>query len=127
MSRDKNLRQEHFCPGTAELQDGRFAELDLLSLFSRPLHLDFPSSQHTSGTMNSLRVARSVARARPTAFRAPLQRRSYADVAADKIQLSLALPHQVRSFRTPIGFWGLESVQENWLARWVQWYEGLVC
>ena len=46
--------------------------------------------------MNSLRVARAALRARPTALRAPLQKRSYADVAADKIQLSLALPHQVR-------------------------------
>ncbi|KAK3720178.1 delta subunit of the central stalk of mitochondrial F1F0 ATP synthase, atp16 [Vermiconidia calcicola] len=44
--------------------------------------------------MNSVRVARAALRARPTAMRAPLQRRSYADVAADKIQLSLALPHQ---------------------------------
>lgn len=45
--------------------------------------------------MNSLRVARSALRARPTAFRAPLQQRGYADVASDKIRLSLALPHQV--------------------------------
>ncbi|TKA32518.1 ATP synthase subunit delta, mitochondrial [Salinomyces thailandicus] len=44
--------------------------------------------------MNSLRVARSALRARPTAFKAPLQTRSYADVAPDKIRLSLALPHQ---------------------------------
>ncbi|KAF2484132.1 ATP synthase delta chain [Neohortaea acidophila] len=44
--------------------------------------------------MNSLRVARAAIRARPSAFRAPLQRRTYADVAPDKIQLSLALPHQ---------------------------------
>ncbi|KAK3711727.1 delta subunit of the central stalk of mitochondrial F1F0 ATP synthase, atp16 [Vermiconidia calcicola] len=44
--------------------------------------------------MNSVRVARAALRARPTAMRATLQRRSYADVAADKIQLSLALPHQ---------------------------------
>ncbi|RMY61099.1 hypothetical protein D0863_11390 [Hortaea werneckii] len=44
--------------------------------------------------MNSLRVARSALRARPTAFRAPLQQRGYAVVASDKIRLSLALPHQ---------------------------------
>ncbi|KAI6831612.1 ATP synthase subunit delta [Hortaea werneckii] len=44
--------------------------------------------------MNSLRVARSALRARPTAFRVPLQQRGYADVASDKIRLSLALPHQ---------------------------------
>jgi F-type H+-transporting ATPase subunit delta len=45
--------------------------------------------------MNAFRVARA---ARPAfnAFRT-VQRRGYADVAADKIQLSLALPHQVRS------------------------------
>lgn len=44
--------------------------------------------------MNAFRVARA---ARPAfnAFRT-VQRRGYADVAADKIQLSLALPHQVR-------------------------------
>ncbi|KAF2756583.1 epsilon subunit of F1F0-ATP synthase N-terminal domain-containing protein [Pseudovirgaria hyperparasitica] len=44
--------------------------------------------------MNSLRVARAVSRVRPTAFRAPIQRRGYAEVASDKIKLSLALPHQ---------------------------------
>ncbi|KAG8623438.1 hypothetical protein KVT40_008414 [Elsinoe batatas] len=44
--------------------------------------------------MSSLRVARSVLRARPTAFKPIVARRGYADVAADKIQLSLALPHQ---------------------------------
>lgn len=44
--------------------------------------------------MNTARVARAAIRARPTAFRALLQRRTYADVAPDKIQLSLALPHQ---------------------------------
>ena len=44
--------------------------------------------------MNAFRVARA---ARPAfnAFRT-VQRRGYADVAPDKIQLSLALPHQVR-------------------------------
>ncbi|THW15917.1 epsilon subunit of F1F0-ATP synthase N-terminal domain-containing protein [Aureobasidium pullulans] len=45
--------------------------------------------------MNSFRVARAALRVRPTAFAAPLARRGYADVAADKIQLSLSLPHQV--------------------------------
>ncbi|KAG2170723.1 epsilon subunit of F1F0-ATP synthase N-terminal domain-containing protein [Aureobasidium pullulans] len=44
--------------------------------------------------MNSFRVARAALRVRPTAFAAPLARRGYADVAADKIQLSLSLPHQ---------------------------------
>ncbi|KAK4547129.1 hypothetical protein LTR36_001350 [Oleoguttula mirabilis] len=42
--------------------------------------------------MNSLRIARSALRARPTAIRAA--KRGYADVAPDKIRLSLALPHQ---------------------------------
>ncbi|CAD0112750.1 unnamed protein product [Aureobasidium uvarum] len=45
--------------------------------------------------MNSFRVARAALRVRPTAFAAPLARRGYADVASDKIQLSLSLPHQV--------------------------------
>ena len=44
--------------------------------------------------MNTARVARAALKARPTAFRAPLQKRTYADVAPDKIRLSLALPHQ---------------------------------
>ncbi|KAJ9622347.1 delta subunit of the central stalk of mitochondrial F1F0 ATP synthase, atp16 [Taxawa tesnikishii (nom. ined.)] len=48
--------------------------------------------------MNSLRVAsRAALRAQPTAFRSAIARRSYADVASDKIKLSLALPHQVRT------------------------------
>ncbi|KXT19031.1 hypothetical protein AC579_8775 [Pseudocercospora musae] len=48
--------------------------------------------------MQSLRVARTALRASQTAFRAaPALRRGYADVAPDKIQLTLALPHQ----RTP--------------------------
>ncbi|KAK8124668.1 ATP synthase subunit delta- mitochondrial [Apiospora kogelbergensis] len=44
--------------------------------------------------MNSLRIARAALRARPAALRAPLQRRTYADAAPDKIKLTLALPHQ---------------------------------
>ncbi|KAF2643177.1 epsilon subunit of F1F0-ATP synthase N-terminal domain-containing protein [Massarina eburnea CBS 473.64] len=44
--------------------------------------------------MSSLRVARAALRVKPTAFTRPLQRRGYADVASDKIKLSLALPHQ---------------------------------
>jgi len=50
--------------------------------------------------MSALRLAaRSALRSRPSTFRAaPLLRRGYADVAPDKIQLSLALPHQVRIY-----------------------------
>ncbi|KAK4995717.1 delta subunit of the central stalk of mitochondrial F1F0 ATP synthase, atp16 [Elasticomyces elasticus] len=44
--------------------------------------------------MSSLRIARSALRVRPTTFRTSIARRGYADVAADKIRLSLALPHQ---------------------------------
>ncbi|ODH41446.1 ATP synthase subunit delta, mitochondrial [Paracoccidioides brasiliensis] len=44
--------------------------------------------------MNSLRIARAALRARPAAIRAPLQRRAYADAVADKIKLSLVLPHE---------------------------------
>ncbi|KAK4634848.1 ATP synthase subunit delta, mitochondrial [Fulvia fulva] len=46
--------------------------------------------------MNSLRVARTALRARSSTFRTaqPLLKRTYADVAPDKIQLTLALPHQ---------------------------------
>lgn len=44
--------------------------------------------------MNTARVARAALKVRPTTFRAPLQKRTYADVAPDKIRLSLALPHQ---------------------------------
>ena len=52
--------------------------------------------------MNSLRVARSALKVRPSSLKAvqqPLLRRGYADVAPDKIQLTLALPHQVRFLR----------------------------
>ncbi|GAB1204144.1 hypothetical protein APSETT445_002793 [Aspergillus pseudonomiae] len=45
--------------------------------------------------MSSLRFARSALRARPSAFRVPLQRRGYAEAVNDKIKLSLVLPHQV--------------------------------
>lgn len=64
----------------------------------RTLHT---SSTHRTAIMNAFRVARA---ARP-AFNAlrTVQRRGYADVAADKIQLSLALPHQVRSRRLEYG------------------------
>ncbi|CAK1355577.1 ATP synthase subunit delta, mitochondrial [Cercospora beticola] len=45
--------------------------------------------------MNSLRIARGALKAAKPAFRAaPALRRGYADVASDKIQLTLALPHQ---------------------------------
>ncbi|MCJ1392841.1 delta subunit of the central stalk of mitochondrial F1F0 ATP synthase, atp16 [Xylographa bjoerkii] len=44
--------------------------------------------------MNSLRIARAASRAYPSAIRSPLQRRGYADAVADKIKLTLALPHQ---------------------------------
>ncbi|KAK1827921.1 ATP synthase [Podospora conica] len=44
--------------------------------------------------MNSLRVARAALRARPAAFRVPVQRRGYAEAVSDKIKLSLSLPHQ---------------------------------
>ena len=47
--------------------------------------------------MSSLRIARAALRARPAAIARPIMRRGYADVASDKIKLSLALPHQVRS------------------------------
>ena len=46
--------------------------------------------------MNSLRIARSAVRARPSALGVQLQRRAYADAVFDKIKLTLALPHQVR-------------------------------
>jgi len=44
--------------------------------------------------MNSLKVARIALRAAARSH--PVQRRGYADVAPDKLRLSLALPHQVR-------------------------------
>lgn len=49
--------------------------------------------------MSAFRFARSALRARPAAIARPVQRRGYAEVASDKIKLSLALPHQVRSDR----------------------------
>ena len=47
--------------------------------------------------MSALRFARAAVRARPAAIARPLQRRGYAEVASDKIKLSLVLPHQVRN------------------------------
>ncbi|PHH87284.1 hypothetical protein CDD83_9065 [Cordyceps sp. RAO-2017] len=44
--------------------------------------------------MNSLCLARAAVRVRPVAMRAVAQRRSYAEAVADKIKLSLSLPHQ---------------------------------
>ncbi|MCJ1467731.1 delta subunit of the central stalk of mitochondrial F1F0 ATP synthase, atp16 [Pseudocyphellaria aurata] len=44
--------------------------------------------------MNSLRIARAATRAFPTALRLQRQSRGYADAVSDKIQLTLALPHQ---------------------------------
>ncbi|KAI0480773.1 ATP synthase delta chain [Xylariaceae sp. FL0804] len=47
--------------------------------------------------MNTIRVARVALRARPAAMLRPvqpLQRRTYADAAPDKIKLSMSLPHQ---------------------------------
>lgn len=44
--------------------------------------------------MSSLRIVRAAFRVRPASIRTSIQRRGYADVAADKIKLSLALPHQ---------------------------------
>ncbi|KAL9130957.1 MAG: hypothetical protein Q9217_001003 [Psora testacea] len=44
--------------------------------------------------MNALKIARAAARARPSTARLPLNRRGYADPVSDKIQLTLALPHQ---------------------------------
>lgn len=51
--------------------------------------------------MNSMKFARAALRARPALARPALQRRAYADVASDKIQLSLTLPHQVRFESSP--------------------------
>lgn len=45
--------------------------------------------------MSSLRIARATSRFIPTATRLNSQRRGYADAVSDKIQLTLALPHQV--------------------------------
>jgi hypothetical protein len=68
----------------------------------------------TSSIMSSLRIARAALRARPAAIARPIQRRGYAEVANDKIKLSLALPHQVRhTSRRDV--WGNAS---SWNYRW---------
>jgi len=60
---------------------------------NRPL--DRYNSSYTLA-MSSLRLTRAAVRAtRFAATRPSIQQRGYADVAADKIQLSLTLPHQV--------------------------------
>lgn len=53
------------------------------------------TTHHLSNSMSSFRVARAITRVRPSTFRSPVFRRGYADVASDKIKLSLTLPHQV--------------------------------
>lgn len=55
-----------------------------------------PPSPSILVTMSSIRFARAALRARPAAFRVPIQRRTYAEAVSDKLKLSLALPHQVR-------------------------------
>ena len=47
--------------------------------------------------MNSLRVVRAAARLRAPSTRLIPQRRGYAEAVSDKIKLTLALPHQVRT------------------------------
>jgi F-type H+-transporting ATPase subunit delta len=44
--------------------------------------------------MSSLRIARSALRVKSATLCTPLLRRGYADVASDKIKLSLTLPHR---------------------------------
>ncbi|KAL8944203.1 MAG: hypothetical protein Q9216_000627 [Gyalolechia sp. 2 TL-2023] len=53
--------------------------------------------------MNPLRLARVAARVQSTGvIRTPLQKRSYADAVSDKIQLTLALPHQRSASRIQV-------------------------
>ncbi|EAS33775.1 ATP synthase subunit delta, mitochondrial [Coccidioides immitis RS] len=44
--------------------------------------------------MFTARFARSALRARPAAFRLPIQQRTYAQAVSDKLRLSLVLPHE---------------------------------
>lgn len=53
----------------------------------------------TQPVMSAIRIARTALRVAPSSIRPAIQRRGYADVAADKIQLSLTLPHQVSYYR----------------------------
>lgn len=70
--------------------------------------------------MNSLRVARAAFKTAP-ALR--IAKRGYAEVANDKIRLSLALPHQVRqndwveSKRQEIGKREACLIQKHWMLR----------
>jgi hypothetical protein len=63
--------------------------------------------------MSSLRIARAALRARSTAIARPIQRRGYAEVASDKIKLTLALPHQVRITRNRDKTGGSEESDDN--------------
>lgn len=72
--------------------------VNLRNDLSKTLHvfsINLIPSPTSALKMNSLRIARSALKVRPSALRC-VQRRGYADVASDKIRLSLALPHQVR-------------------------------
>lgn len=53
--------------------------------------------------MFSVRFARSALRARPAAFRLPVQQRTYAQAVADKLRLSLVLPHEVCNLTVGLG------------------------
>lgn len=93
------LRRERSDPRESPSSNTSFATAEPNCL---PTPISPPSSPHTNppllllppAIMNAFRVARA---ARPAfnTLRA-VQRRGYADVAPEKIQLSLALPHQVR-------------------------------
>lgn len=57
-------------------------------------HCKTIASKNPFVIMSAARVIRTALRARPAFVRPAIQRRGYADVASDKIQLSLTLPHQ---------------------------------
>jgi hypothetical protein len=67
--------------------------------------------------MSALRASRAALRAR-TALKTPVQRRGYADAVADKIKLSLSLPHTVRlspgnTAKLHVLFYGRSVVADN--------------
>ena len=121
-------RDPHF-PGISRVQCPSVTEVEAASKLSfasgrrrreSPLTSVPCLDPHAHHTMNSVKVARAALRARPGALRVPVQKRGYADVAPDKIRLSLALPHQVCCVLAPGGWKRKENADASGIPGYLQ-------
>ncbi|KAF4501452.1 ATP synthase subunit delta, mitochondrial [Fusarium agapanthi] len=82
---------EPFSPGDGEILE-HAEPIEVLLEFGSRLEFDGPADSPLQGAsqpiMNSFRVARAALRARPSAIRVPLQRRTYAEAVPDKARFS---------------------------------------